>query len=104
MLKLKITTPFVIFVFYFANAFENEHIWRSSFIENVACEAIPVMGDWCEWEEWGACDYTTCTRKRRRVCACPKPDNFSSAACPTVLPQDDIVIDNVSFYLLNRFK
>ncbi|KAM3181278.1 hypothetical protein ACTXT7_014678, partial [Hymenolepis weldensis] len=60
----------------------------------IPCEATPVVGEWCEWQEWGPCEYTTCTRKRRRACACPKPENFSAGACPTVLPQDDIRVGN----------
>ncbi|VUZ40944.1 unnamed protein product, partial [Hymenolepis diminuta] len=83
-----IVLPFV------SSYFKYEEIWNSSFVEAIPCEAIPVVGEWCEWQEWGPCEYTTCTRKRRRACACPKPENFSAGACPTVLPQDDIRVEN----------
>lgn len=76
-------------------AFENEEVWKSSFLEAISCEPIQEIGEWCEWSEWSSCDYRTCTRKRRRLCACPKPADFNKSACPAVLPQDDIRVGNV---------
>nr|CDS30057.1 phd finger protein 10 [Hymenolepis microstoma] len=83
-----IILPFV------SSKFENENIWNSSFIEAVPCEANPIVGGWCEWSEWGRCDFSTCTRKRVRTCACPSPENLTGGLCPTDLPQDDIRVSD----------
>ncbi|KAM7537823.1 hypothetical protein Aperf_G00000064371 [Anoplocephala perfoliata] len=85
-----------------SDTYEHEEIWRSSFLEAISCEPIPEIGEWCEWSEWSSCDYRTCTRKRRRLCACPKPADFRKNACPAVLPQDDIRVGN-SIKLHTRF-
>ncbi|KAL5962467.1 hypothetical protein TSMEX_009795 [Taenia solium] len=69
---------------------DNEALWSSSYLQLESCEPRRQMGEWCEWGEWEPCESSTCTRSRRRVCACPTPANWKSGACDTVLPQDDI--------------
>ncbi|KAL5110988.1 hypothetical protein TcWFU_009873 [Taenia crassiceps] len=71
---------------------DNEALWSSSYLQLESCEPRREMGEWCEWGEWEPCEFSTCTRTRRRVCACPTPANWESGACTTVLPQDDIRI------------
>ena len=73
----------------------NLGLWSSSFLHLESCERTKQQGEWCEWLEWGACEITTCTRIRRRICACPQPDDWNSTACSTILPQDDMRIGNV---------
>uniref|UniRef100_A0A5K3F5C9 GRANULINS domain-containing protein n=1 Tax=Mesocestoides corti TaxID=53468 RepID=A0A5K3F5C9_MESCO len=68
--------------------------WASSFLDVEACEPRVQKGEWCEWAEWGPCEFDTCTRRRTRQCACPMPADWSSGACKSIIPQDEMRLES----------